>query len=302
VIALIGALAYGQSCSCSVGGGDSALPTGPGPRAGGLSIAANYTAAQLGGEPWQGFDVVDRQGNSMPTMAMPGHVAQTVRLSTGLGLPHGFSASAAVPWTRSHPLFPSDMTGDVDRSFIGDVALTSRWGQRRADLFTGASLGATLPTGKVVTAFDGGGVRGGRGAVGATAGAELIESITHHVDLGASISGVMSLYAADAYTVGPALNAALGAKFWPREQGRVQITSYLTALDQGHDKRGGVALDQTGLAALGLSAGTSWKFWADQNRSASVSIAGQAPLWQSVGDPWLAQNWSLTAGVSILAI
>lgn len=291
------ATAAAQSCSCSVGGGASALPSGAGPRPGGVAIATEFAVSATGTGGWAGFDAVDRDGNSMPGMAMPGHVAESVRLAATVGLPRSFSVGLSVPYVHSHPLGPSDMLGDVDRSFIGDVGATGRWGITDRDLYVGASLGATLPTGPVVNVVDGGGVRGGRGAVAGTTGVQALWRADPRIDLGAAIGGATDLYKpSDGYVVGPTLDAALGARWWLHEQGRVRFGTFALFQHQRHDVRGNLVLDQTGITALLASVSADWRPWSHHNQSVSFSVRADAPLWQIDGDTWLARNGSVTFG------
>lgn len=291
------AAASAQSCSCSVGGGASALPSGPGPRPGGVAIATEFGISATGTDGWAGFAAIDRDGNSMPGMRMPGHLAESARLGATVGLPSDFAVSVSVPYVHSHPLGPSDMVGDVDRSFIGDVGTTFRWGITRSDLFVGASLGATLPTGPVVNVVDGGGVRGGRGAVAGTTGVQAVWQVAPRVALGTAIGGAADLYTPkDGYVVGPTLDTALGARWWLREQGRVRFGTFALLQHQQHDVRGALVLDQTGITALSASISADWRPWSHKNRSVSLSVRVDAPLWQIDGDTWLARNGAIVFG------
>ena len=297
----LAAPARAEGCSCSVGGGDGASCAGPSPRGGGVVIGIDYGASQTGGEGgWQGFSVTERGGNSMATMAMPGHFAQTLRLNTSLGVGGGTALYASLPWIDSHPLFKSDMPGDVDAQFLGDVGLGARYGHSHADVFWGLGGGLTLPTGKVL---EGGGARGGRGALGVTGRAEFIDGLTPHFDLGGAVTWSSSLYPGpkDGYLVGPAATAALGARLWPREQGRTRFDEYLVLQHTGTDRFGSSVLYETGITSLDLQSAFWWRFWADRNRSASTTVRATVPIAQVIGDPWLAQNWAISAGISVVA-
>jgi hypothetical protein len=298
---LLAVAADAQTCSCSVGGGEAVTPVGRGPRAGGFVLSADYGAAQVGGEAtWEGFSDVDREGNSMPGMAMPGHLSQTLIGTAIVGLSEEIAATASVPWIDSHPLYPSDMAGDVDADFPGDVSLGLRWSRTRQATTTGLGIGTTVPTGRVL---EGGGARGGRGAEGGTARGEVLEKLGPHVDLGGAVSAVASLYPSpkDGYLVGPSVSAAFGTRLWPREQGRVRFDEYLIALSRGHDRIGSAILDQTGMSCLAVASGGNFRFWGKKQRSASINLRAQVPLVQVVGDPWLAQNWSINGGFSVVA-
>lgn len=300
LLALVGG-ASAQSCSCSVaGGGAVGLPAGDVPRAGSGVVSVDYSALQTGGEDWTGFVAIDRGGNSMPSMAMPGHFVQTVRMDLAAGLPAGFSATAGAPWSYSHPLYPSDMPGDVDQGFFGDASVSGRWAIRRGALYGGVSAGATLPTGRVVEGY---GVRGGRGAVGLTGDVQLAWHASPFVTVSTVVAGGAGAYESpiDALLVGPSINVVAGAAWTPREMGRLKLQAWATLLNQGHDVRAGVPLEETGLTAASLALGGSFRFWAHRERSASWMWRAQGPLWQSAGDPWLQQNWALGTGLSLVA-
>ena len=301
MIALISAVALAQSCSCSLGSSDAALPARTLDRAGGLVFAIDYGASQTGDEGWNGVvPATDRGGNSMSTMVMPGHVVQSARASATVGLPSGFSVTVGAPFIASHPLEPSLMPGDVDRTFLGDVSVTAREGVSRRDVFVGLGVGATLPTGEVLPL---GSVRGGRGAVGAVLSAQAPVDVSPHTSLGAAASTTFGLYAdKNDITLGPTTTLAAGARWSPREKGRWMFGLFGVLFDQGHDRSLGYVYDQTGLLSLNLNAGATWRFWAQKQRSMSAQLRGQAPIVQWDGDPWLAQDWQITAGLAIVAL
>ncbi len=301
VIWLLAGQALAQSCSCSVGGTDGVTPAGPVPRPGGLALAVEYGATQIGGEGWQGVHVTERGGNSMPEMAMPGHFVQTARANVTLGVGDGVALYASVPWIDTHPLYPSDMPGDVDAQFMGDVGVGGRWGRARGDVFTSVGGGLTLPTGKVLPD---GGIRGGRGSLGVTARAEILDLVTPHVEVGGAISAAGSLYPTpdSGYLVGPTASGSAGVRLWPREQGRTRFDEFLVLQQQANDRAGVAVLYETGATTLAYQSAFSWRFWADKNRSASFTVRGQLPIAQVVGDPWLAQNWSVAAGLGVVAL
>jgi hypothetical protein len=290
--------ARAQSCSCSVGGGDGVSPSGPAPAAGSVVVAVEYGARQTGGEDWDGFALVERGGNSMEGMAMPGHLVQTARANAIVGIGRGGALYAAVPWIDTHPLYPSDMPGDVDGNFLGDVALGARWGRSKGEVFSGFGGGLTLPTGKVLP-----GVRGGRGALGVTGQAEILDAITPHAEIGGALTAAASLYPAplDGYLVGLGGSASAGVRLWPREAGRTRFDEFLVLQQQSNDRLASLILYETGSTAIAWQSAFWWKFWSDRDRSASVTVRGQVPIAQIVGDPWLSQNWSLSLGLSVVA-
>lgn len=288
--------ARAQTCSCSVGTSDTTLPTGNVPPKGSIHLGLDYGVGETGGAFDGLVPAVDRLGNSMADMAMPGHRAQSMRASASVGLPEGCAATAAAPFVYSVPLSASDMPGDVPRAFVGDVSLGGRWGHRRGDTFLGAGVGVTLPTGKVVRGL---GVRGGRGAVGAVLDVDALQMVAPVVGLGARLAWTQGVTApVDDYTVGPQLDATLGSRIWIHEQGRVSVLVLGSFLHKGHDRRGDDALEQTGVDGLLAGAGSEWRFWTDEQRSASLSLHGQVPIYQVVGDPWLSESWTVSAGVA----
>jgi hypothetical protein len=292
--------AQAQSCSCSVGGGGGAsLPSAMVPVPGAVTVGLSYDANQTGGDGWNGLYALDRDGNSMSTMAMPGHLVQGARADLSVGLPAGFSTAASLAWSYSHPLYPSDMKGDVDQGFLGDAALSGLWSLRGESRFVAVGAGVTLPTGKVV---DGYGVRGGRGAVGLTGTAQLALEVSPFLTLGATTSGSYGPVesAIDQFRVAPSLTSMAGARWSPREQGKLTLDGWLGHTLVGRDQRSGVVLEETGLSALELGVGPNFRFWSKKSRTATWLLRATAPIAQVAGDPWLEKNWTLTTGVSAL--
>jgi hypothetical protein len=289
--------ASAQSCSCSVGTSDATLPMGTVPGANVVQLGLDYGVGQTGGEDWEGVvPAKDLQGNSMAEMSMPGHVVQTARLSGTLGLSHGLSSVMSLPYTYSVPLYPSDMRGDVPRGFLGDVAVTGRWGQRKSATFVGTGLGVTLPTGKVISGV---GLRGGRGAVGVVLDASALRMLAPVLGLAGRAAWTQSLYAGKGgYLVGPQLDVALGTRIWTREQGKLSLSALGFYLHRGHDRFGSTVLDQTGVGCLGAGGGVDWRVWSLKTQAVTLSVRGQVPLVQVVGDPWLAENWSVSGGAA----
>jgi hypothetical protein len=294
----VSGVALAQSCSCSVGTTDTTLPMGTVPGMGTLQLAFDYGLGQTGGEDWEGVvPAKDLQGNSMEEMAMPGHLVQTARLSGTVGLPRGFSSTATVPYAHSAPLYPSDMPGDVPRGFLGDVAVTGRWGHRGGKTFVGTGLGLTLPTGKVIAGV---GVRGGRGALGMVLDGSALRMLAPVLGLAGRVAWTQGLYAGPGeYLVGPQLDVALGGRVWTREQGKLSLAVLGTYLHRGHDRFGSTVLDQTGLDSVGAGGGADWRVYSEKTRTLTLSLRGQVPLLQVVGDPWLAENWSLAGGAAV---
>jgi hypothetical protein len=122
------------------------------------------------------------------------------------------------------------MPGDVPRGFLGDVAVTGRWGHRGGQTFVGTGLGLTLPTGKVIAGV---GVRGGRGALGMVLDGSALRMLVPVLGLAGRVAWTQSLYAGPGeYLVGPQLDVALGAiDTFPAEylvRGRVVSTDNIT--------------------------------------------------------------------------
>jgi hypothetical protein len=293
------AVAAHAQCSCSVASTDTTLPLGIVPLAGDVSVGVDYGAGQTGGEPWEGVvAATDLQGNSMAFMAMPGHVVQSARVSGVVGAGNGFSASVVVPYVHSAPLYPSDMPGDVARGFVGDVSVGGRWAVEKDGTWLGTGLIASLPTGKVVRGV---GVRAGRGAVGATLEGSALQHVGPVVGLAGRVAWTQGLYASpiDDYLVGPQLDTALGTRVWTQEEGPFSVTALAAYVHRGHDRRGADVLDQTGVDVLSVGTGFDWKVWSARSRSVLVSLRGQVPIVQVVGDPWLTENWTLSAGAAL---
>jgi hypothetical protein len=298
VIALLAGVAVGQSCSCSIGTSDATLPTGMVAPAGAVAVGVDYGVGQTGGEPWEGVvPADDRLGNSMPDMAMPGHLAQSFRATGAVGAPKGFGASVAVPFVYSEPLYASDMPGDVPRAFLGDISLLGRWGHRHEGTFVGAALGATLPTGKVVRGV---GVRGGRGAVGTVVDLSALQMVSPVIGLAGRVGSTFGLYPSpiDTYWIAPQLDAILGARIWTHEQGKVSFTGLTSAVHRGHDRRGEDVLEETGSDVLSVGTGADWRAWSERDASMTLSARALVPVFQVVGDPWLAENWSVAIGTT----
>ena len=296
MLALLTSAALAQSCSCSVGGGGGVLPSASVLMPGMAVVSAETSTSLVGGDGWRGFAWTDRQGNSMPTMAMPGHRAFVASPTLILGLPSGFALSLGVPIVHAAPLFPSDMRGDVTRGFLGDTALSARWVRFHEGFGTAYSVGVSLPTGKVI---EGGAVRGGRGVTGLTGAVHATLDASPYATLGLAISTARDLYTpADGYRVADTASATLGARLTPRERGKFALLSYGMLRWEGHDRSGDSELDQTGFVGADLLTGFQWRFWAHHMRSLTWTTRAQVPVWQVVGDPWIAENYGVSTGLA----
>ena len=145
-------------------------------------------------------------------------------------------------------------------------------------------------------------VRAGKGAVGGLARIEGMRKLTPLVALAASLGASPTLITPqDGYRVGSSGSGALGVRFSPRENGRLVLSGFGLVQAQAEDREDGVAWEDTGLFSVGTSLGASYNVWAQKQRSATVSLRGQLPLWQLIGDPMLAENWGLSVGVNVVA-
>lgn len=296
---LLAQAALAQSCSCSVGSSDTTLPIGNVLDSGAVVVNLDYGLGQTGGETWEGVvSATDLQGNSMAGMAMPGHRTHSARLTGTVGLPRGFSASVVVPAVYSAPLYPSEMPGDVSRGLAGDVAVGGRWGMRRQGTFVSAGLAGTLPTGTVIRGV---GVRGGRGAFGVSVDGSALQMVSPRVGIAGRVAWAQGLQASpvDDYLVGPQLDGALGARVWTREQGRLSFVALGGYLHKGHDRWGELEMDQAGLDVLSAGLGADWRVWSEKRSAVLLSLRSQVPIYQVVGDPWLAENGSLSLGIGL---
>lgn len=297
-LTLLAAEAYGQACICSR---NVALPTGVAVRPWEGTATLEYAINQSGGEGWAGFEVIDRGGNSMAEMAMPGHLVQTGSLTAALGLPANFSAEATLPWMDIRHLYPSEMPGDVDSSSLADATVLVRWGRPTKDkrTFFGVGAGVTLPTGKVVVDAP---VRAGKGAVGGVVNVQVLRKVSPLLGVGLSMGASPTLFEPpDRYRVGSSATAAAGVRFTPRENGRWMFSGFAIGQWRDKDREERLLYEHTGILSVGASLGVSWNVWAKDLRSVTLLARGELPLWQMVGDPWLAENWGATAAVNVVA-
>jgi hypothetical protein len=70
---------------------------------------------------------------------------------------------------------------------------------------------------------------------------------------------------------------------------------------QGEGRRDPLVYDNSGFTTLDLAIATGFTFWEKEKRSAALSARVQSPLWQVVGDPMYAENFSASLGVSVVA-
>ena len=105
----------------------------------------------------------------------------------------------------------------------------------------------------------------------------------------------------DGYRVGSSGSAAAGTRFTLRENGRLLFNVFGVLVYQRPDLWDGYRYKETGVTAIDASLGANWTFWEKDVRAVALVTRVQVPLWQVVGDPWLAENWAATAGVSVTA-
>jgi hypothetical protein len=287
--------AHSQACACSR---TTVLPEGSAVRPGEIGVAAEYTLG-LSGDPdlWRGVAVKDRHGDSMAGMYMPPDLVHTAQLRASAGLPRGFSVALDMPWVVVDKLGVSDMPGDVDTRSVGDLAAHARWGRMPSEqTFAGLALAATFPTGEVTR---GSMVRTGRGAVGLGGHAQAAWLAGPRLGVAASVGGMAGVAPdEDGYRLGPNLQGVMGARFSPRENGRFGASAYTILRWQGRDREDALVYDNSGYLCQEFWLGASHTVWARDVRSVVVSLRAAAPLWQVVGDPMYAQNFSVNAAIS----
>ena len=125
--------------------------------------------------------------------------------------------------------------------------------------------------------------------------------MTPVVGLGGRARASRTLYPSpiDHYTVGPELELVGGGRIWTREQGRVSIAALGSYLHRGLDRRAGAALEETGGDILSVGCGADLTVLASRSDSVVLTLTGRAPVLQVVGDPWLAENWAASAGLTV---
>ncbi len=298
-VLLTAGFAYAQACICSR---NVALPGGSVSRPWELGIGLDYGASISGDDAaWRGLSVTDRYGDSMAGMYMPPHVIQTAAISANVGLPEGFSAGTTLPYMSVLHVAPSEMPGDVDNHSFADMNVVGRWGKltENRKTFFMATAGVTLPTGTVVADTP---VRAGKGAVGGLVGVQTSHKISPYTALAAAINATPTLFTpADRYRVGSGGSLALGTRWSPRENGRVNISLFGVLQVQDTDQKDALVYKNTGYTSADLAVGFSWNIWAKELRSLTLTARAQAPVWQIVGDPMYAENFTGGLGAYVVA-
>ena len=134
--------------------------------------------------------------------------------------------------------------------------------------------------------------------MGLAGSAQAVVPLSERTGVGVAGSYGAGLGAAsDGWRMGPTAGAAAGIRFRPQSWSPVLLTGYGVFTWHGRDARETLVYEQTGLTAAGVDLGVSWRFWVHQAHSAAVQVHAQAPLWQGVGDPWLAQNYAISTGL-----
>ncbi len=291
--------ANAAACSCSR---NVALPSGNLQRAGAGIVTLDY-GTNLEGDPdrWRGLAVVDRYGDSMAGMYMPPMLVQSASLTATFGLPAHFSVSATLPYMYKDNLGESEMPGDTDLASFNDVDVTGRWGHMSGDTrtFYGFGAGLTIPTGTVIENSP---VRSGRGVFGATFSANAGHKLSPHVGVAAQLSGSTG-FGADStgYVVAPNASLVAGARWSPRENGRLSVALFGIQRWTGQDRQDALVYKNSGSIGTDLAAAAAYTFWEKGLRSASVTLRAQAPVYQVVGDPMYAQNFGGALGFSVTA-
>lgn len=299
VLTLLTPTADAAACSCSR---NVALPSVNLLRSGAFIVSTDY-AANMEGDPdlWRGFKVIDRYGDSMAGMYMPPMFVQMWSLTAAVGLPAHFSLSATLPYMYKNNLGESEMPGDTDLASFNDVDLTGKWGHQSKDMktFYGFGAGVTFPTGSVI---ENSSVRSGRGVFGVTATANAGRKLSPHVGIAAQVSGATG-FAADAtgYKVAPSASLVAGARWAPRENGKLDFAVFGIERWMGQDKQDALVYKNSGSIATDLAVAVAWTVWQKDVRSAGLSFRAQAPIFQSVGDPMYAQNFGGSVGLSVTA-
>lgn len=255
------------------------------------------------GDPdaWRGFAWMDLHGDSMAGMVMPPHRIQTLAVTAKLGLPVGLTLATTAPFLDVHHVRTSEMPGDIDERALSDVDATVGWGRtvRDGDVFTGADLGLTFPTGEVRPRSP---VRSGRGTFGVTGQVQAGWKLGPKWGLAGSLSGASGLgLDPTGYWVGRTASGALGMRWSPREGGRWNASAFSLLRWQGKDMQDALVYENTGYLSHDLALGASWNVWTHHPRSATLTARVTAPLWQVVGDPMYGENVSAGLGASVVA-
>ena len=194
------------------------------------------------------------------------------------------------------------MPGDTDLSSFNDVDLTGRWGHLSHDTrtFYGFGLGVTFPTGTVI---ENSAVRSGRGVIGGTVSANVGRKLSPHVGVAAQATASIGTGADQTgYIVAPNASLVAGARWSPRENGRVDLAVFGIQRWTGQDRKDALVYKNSGSIATDLAAAFAYTFWREDVRSAGVMLRGQMPLFQVVGDPMYAQNFGGAVSFSVTAL
>lgn len=250
---------------------------------------------------WEGFKVIDIEGDSMAGMYMPPMLVQTASVSATLGLPKHFSLSTTLPYMYKDNLGESEMPGDTDLASFNDVDLTANWAYESKDKkgWFGAATGPTFPTGTVIENSP---VRSGRGVFGANVVVKGGLKVAPRVAVAAQGSGAFG-FGADkgGYTVAPTASLVAGVKFSTRENGKLDFAVLGIERWSGKDKQDALVYTNSGYLVTDLAVAMTYTFWAEKLRSAGFSLRAQAPLFQVVGDPMYAENFGASAGLNVVA-
>lgn len=312
LLALLLPDADAAACSCSR---SVALPSGNLTRAWAFVGGFDY-GVNMEGDPqlWRGFYVKDRLGDSMPGMYMPPMLVQNFALGLSLGLPAHFSLSTTLPYMYKDNLMYRNvddlplMEGDADLASFNDVDLSLKWGYTSKDMgtFFGVGAGVSFPTG---TVSEGSPVRSGRGVFGGTASASVGTKVSPHVDIAAQVSGSMG-FGADktGYVVAPMASLVAGARWSPRENGKLSLAFFGIQRWTGQDElrfegqSEALVYKNSGSIGTDVGAALAYTFWAEDVRSAGFSLRAQAPVVQIIGDPMYAQNFGGAASITWTAL
>jgi hypothetical protein len=91
-----------------------------------------------------------------------------------------------------------------------------------------------------------------------------------------------------------------GVKWWPRENGKLNLSLYAMERWSGKDTKDALVYQNSGFLITDLAGALSYTFWADKMRSAAVTVKAQSPVLQVVGDPMYAENFTTSLGVSMV--
>lgn len=283
------------ACMCAR---DIAVPAESVGRAGQIWVALNHSAT-LSGDPhvWQGVSVTDLHGDSMAGMFMPPHLSQSTALTATVGLPVGFAVSATLPYLVVTHLGQSEMPGDVDSNHPGDTTVQAQFARSTSggSGHLAAGAGVTLPTGKIETA---GFERSGRGTLGLNANVSASLRLSKRVAATAMLGGSMGVGPdITGFTLGPAASLWLGPRYSPDPDGRITLAAYGIFRYTGTDQQDGFHYRNTGTMAADIAGSVAYEVWDNDERTVSLQLRLQAPIWQVIGDPMYAENFVAGLGV-----